>query len=225
MEYIRITPSGSYIDGRRITEDMVPKREHKALEDWEDTTTRRGGLDDVYSYKWPKPDEGDRRFTVLGNDIQPYCISLVSDYIDLPTEWHWYACGDVKERVEMEFNETVAPAIKRDTPQVLSKSGRLFAHGLLDPQVDDFVWPRFLKNETPPCIEIKSATTMRMPITAHMPAIYETGKIAFECDMRYSKEGKLVKAECYIRRRQDWYVQVAVYGPGKAHAMKAERIG
>lgn len=214
MAYAEITYGRN---GLRLTVDGVPHEPsigpsaHMSMEDWEEPRVLDGGTRyDCTYHEWPKElSLGEQAFLVLGNDLQPYQDRFESNVIGRIVKRHCYACGDVKARIERDFDELVAPIIARDMPHVLPKRGRLAAHGILDPHADSFEMPQNIDKEPLPCIEMVGGTAMSMPIEAHMPFVSQRGRITFECRMRYSSEGVLRKAECIIMRREYYAVNVS----------------
>jgi len=226
MAYAEITYGEN---GLRMTVDGVQRNPsgivgpHMSMEDWDESRVLDGGTryDRTY-HEWPKElNLAERAFLVLGNDLQPYQDRFESNVIGKMVKRHCYACGDVKARVERDFDELVAPVIMRDAPHVMPKRGRLAAHGILDPRVDSFEMPRNLDNEQLPCIEMVQGFAKSMPIEAHMPFVPQRGRVTFECRMRYSSEGALRKAECVIMRREYYAVNVSFSKSGVGRAITA----
>lgn len=228
MAYADITYGPS---GTRLTVSGVDPRDndreydHMAMESWKATTyfDSYARADTTY-FEWSEPNSFDRmEFAPLGGDMVTYAVRYTSTEPGERTDRWTYACGDIKAKVEHDFDTLVAPAIIREVPQSLPKAKRLRAHGIMDPKVDEFVWPRNPKMDTPPCIELRHSHTKTMPIDAVMPFVTKRGQTCFECRMRYGGDGRLRKAEVVILRREQWNIDVTFTAAG-ATKVDARRV-
>lgn len=226
MEYARI----SLGPRPRLTIDGVecmPSTDggpHMSMDEWQETRVLDHWLrtDTVY-HEWPtEPNLLVSQFQVLGYGVQLYQERFVSTELGTITKRRYYACEDVKERIERDFDELVVPIIRRDAPHTLPQRGKFGSFGFLDPRVDRFPMPANIDKDDLPCIELKRGTATTMPIEAMMPPVSKRGRVMFWCRMRYSAEGRLRKAECTIIRRQGWLVVVSfgLSGVGKVSSAK-----
>ena len=200
--------AGLYIDGIKSS-GYEPERDHLTMEDWSHHAGRNWS-----EFEWVEASTWTAQtFRSLGSDMVVYQTRYGIDDSDNVKRWV-YACGDVKERVERDFDEIVAPTIIRDVPQALPERKTLRAHALIDPRVDRVTWPRWPDREIPPAIELRRGTAKTMPIEAHMPPTNARGSANFMCRMRYGSNGLLKKAECTILRRPQWRVIVTVSPAG-----------
>ncbi len=203
------------------------RAEHKAMEDWSSTMdwAHDGEYRVDHSYhEWPKDGPLPGSFGRYTDDVQMYRERLESTHIGEINHWWFYACGELKAKIEYDFDDLVAPVIRREAPQTLTKTGRLHSFGLLDPRVDDFVWPKDLQWTFPPCIEIQRGYAKTMPIQAIMHPTVKRGMTTFSCKMRYNDSWRLVKAECRIIRSQEWLVDVRFTAGGAARLGKVTRL-
>lgn len=231
MEFIKININGNKLT---MTVDGIPynlassrewNRPHMAMEAWEEWMHYDHGFETAHTYyEWPEHDDFANVFRVLGNDIQTYRIRHEYSSYETNVKRWYYACGDVKARVEHDFNHNVAPLICLEAPETLPKRGRLSAFGLLDPRVDTFEWPRYLYKEVPPCIELVHDYCKTMPVKALMHPTVAKGRITFFCAMRYSPTGMLKKAEVSIIRRQQWNVRVTFDKNGNGKVTQTYRV-
>ena len=227
MAYAEIrlgNPNELRIDG--VRSDLRQREyDHMAMESWGVSNYDAHSMCRRWTkFEWVEPSQMTlAMFSPLGKDVQPYRVSWgVGD--DVTTRTWLYACGDIKERVERDFDALVAPAIIREVPQSLPKRKVLKAHGLRDPYDADFVWPRWPDRETPPCIELRHGTARSMPIEAVMPFTFARGSTNFECRMRYGENGALKKAECVILRREQWNIDVVLSPRGVAKVKASQRV-
>lgn len=214
-----------YLDGLPHHPKDAQRREHMVRENWSKTSSYDYSERTIKtSVEWDVLPDLNSWVLPLGNDVIVYrkTLSVCGEVKRIET-WH-YACGDTKTRIERDFNEHVAPVIMRDAPQVMPKRGKLHTYGIMDPRVDDFVWPENMKVETPPCIEIHRAYTKTMPIEAEIPPIGVKGKVMFMCQMRYSPTGDLVRANCRVMRRDEWVVQVSFRGKGGSRVTSVKKL-
>lgn len=192
------------------------RSEHKAMEEWSFSSS--SGTE---WREWPR--NCGNPFAAIGHDVQLYRVRSVSVNAGEITHDYWYACGDTKAKVERDFDQLVAPVIKRDAPEAMPARGKLAAVGLLDPRKDDFVWPKYVYNESPPCIELQRDCAKTMPIRAIMHPVWVKGWNVFRCEMRYGGTGRLVKAKCSIIRRGQWDVDVKFNAAGQGRVTSVRR--
>lgn len=219
-------------DGLSLTVDGVPYessswyQSRPAMEDWSTSNTLDHGLRrDDNRHEWPRELlPFDHIFDVLGNDKQAYQETFDSTEIGSIKKRWLYACGDTKARVERDFDKLVVPVLKRDIPDVVPKGCKLSSSGIKDPWADSFMMPKYMHKEDAPCIELRYGYAKTMPIDAIMPFVAERGHTMFGCRMRYSKEGRLKKAEVTILRKGQWEVTVSFSAAGVGKVMSCRRV-
>lgn len=214
------------LDGKPYDVHEERRREHMAREEWSHESSYDLGDRVIRSgHEWNELKEIEHCWmSPLDEDVIVYkdvlSITGGTDRVNR----HCYACGVTKARIEADFDDRVAPAIMRDAPQTMPKRGKLHTYGIMDPRVDDFVWPDNLKLDTPPCIEIRRNYAKTMPIVAEIPPIGQRGKVMFSCEMRYGANGDLVRADCHIMRREDWVVRVQFHGSGNGWVVSCKKL-
>ena len=213
----RLILDGADVTGKKRT------YAHMAMEPW----NYKSGDARVY-HEWPDSGPASDLIGVLGNGVQPYRVRSERNGRSTNIEIRYYACGDVKERIERDFNETVAPAIRRNARESLPKNGKLVTHGILDPRVDEFEWPRNIRKDeltsNPPCIELTQNWSRAMEIVATIPPIVQKGKVTFAADLGYDSNGVLIRASVLIVRRERWDLHLSVSPRGTAWVTSAEKL-